>query len=633
MSLHPGAETAVTSRHELPSLRERLRHSLLVLDGAMGTSLNERGLAFQDCFEAACLDRPDDVRAIHAAFLAAGAQGLQTNTFGANRYKLDKHHRERDLERILEAAAALAREAAAGRAHVLGAIGPLGPQIEPLGRIGRLEARLAFREVAAVLAPLIDGFSLETFSCVEEAVECVRGIREVSDLPVIAHVTVVNSGRTLLGSTVEQAAEALAEAGADAIGLNCSTGPRAVLEGIQRMAAVCDLPLSARPNAGMPREVDGRVFFESSPDYFGRFARRFFQAGGRIVGGCCGTTPEHIRALAGAARAFRAGGRIEPPPVHARPRAEVVAERPLQPLPLAERSRLGRALAGDEGPISVELLPPATPDTSRLVEAACALREGGATCVNLPDGPRASARLSNTAAAVIIQRDAGIEALVHFCCRDRNLLGMQSDLMGAEALGLRNLLVITGDPPYRGNYPEATAVFDVDAIGLCNIVDHLNHGLDLGGNAMRARTNFCFGAALNHTAGDLERELARARWKILAGVDFLITQPVFDLGALEHALSRLPADHPPVLAGIWPLRSLRNAEFLASEVPGVVVPPAVLERMRAADEAGRAEAEGLAIAVETLERAAPLVAGFQLAAPFNRVEPALELLAAAHALA
>ena len=615
-------------RHEPETLRERLRHRVLVLDGAMGTSLNERGLSFQDCFEAACLEHPDWVREIHAAFLEAGAQGVQTNTFGANRYKLDKFHREQELERILEEAARLAREAAGDRGFVLGAIGPLGPQIEPLGRISKLEARIAFQEVAARLAPLVDGFSLETFSNVDEAVECLRGIRAVSDKPALAHITVVNSGRTLLGTTVETAAGLLEGADADALGLNCSTGPRAVLEGALRMAQVTELPLSARPNAGMPREVDGRVFFESSSDYFARFARRFLQAGGHIVGGCCGTTPEHVRALAGAARGFQAGTVSAPPPSGTRPRAEVVAERPLRPLPLEQRSKLGRELRRGGRPISVELLPPHTPDMSRVIEAARAIKEAGATCVNLPDGPRASARLSNTAAAVILEREVGLETLVHYCCRDRNLLGMQSDLMGAEALGLRNLLVITGDPPYKGNYPDVTAVFDVDSIGLCNVIDHLNHGLDLGGNAMKAQTHFCFGAAFNHTAVDLQRELSRFRWKALAGVNFFITQPVFDAEALEAALAALPDGHPPVLAGLWPLRSLRNAEFLASEVPGVVVPDAVIERMRRADEAGNPAAEGVAIAAETVGRISSMVQGFQIAAPFNQVQPALEVIEA-----
>ncbi len=603
----------------------------------MGTALNERGISFKECFETASLEHPSWVLEIHRGHLAAGAEGVHTNTFGANRYRLDGHGREGDLEAIVEASCRLAHEAADGAAGgpalVIGAIGPLGVQIEPLGRVSHAEARAAFRELAALLIPRVDAISLETFSNAEEAVEALRAIRELGDLPVLAHLTVVNSGRTLFGTSVEDGAEMLAAAGADVLGLNCSTGPRAVLEACLRLAAVTDLPLSARPNAGLPREVEGRVFYQSSPDYFARFARRFLEAGGRVLGGCCGTTPEHVRAMARALGAARARQRGNPLSATPRSRAQRIAERPRRPLPVEERSRLGRALADGRRPVSVELVPPRSPDLNALCTAARRVHDAGATCVNLPDGPRASARVSNRAAAAILERETGVETLVHFCCRDRNLLGMQSDLLGAAALGLRNLLIITGDPPYQGNYPDLTAVFDVDAIGLCNIVDHLNHGLDLGGNAMEAQTHFCFGAALNPFALDQERERNRLHWKIDAGVDFLITQPVFDPPAFQRFLEDLSEPLPPLLAGIWPLRSLRNAEFLASEVPGVQVPDAVLERMRIADERGGAAQEGLAIALENLEALHDTVQGYQIAAPFNRVEQVLPLLEAALALA
>lgn len=301
-------------------------------------------------------------------------------------------------------------------------------------------------------------------------------------------------------------------------------------------------------------------------------------------------------------------------------------------MPLAERSAFGAALAAGARPVSVELLPPRTPDMSAVCAAARELRAAGALAINLPDGPRASARISNLAAAAILQREVGIEALIHFCCRDRNLLGMQSDLLGAAALGLHNLLVITGDPPYQGNYPDVTAVFDVDSIGLCNIVDQLNHGLDLGGNSLGARTSFCFGAAWNHAALDPERERARFAWKTKAGVDYFITQPIFDAEQFLIELRRLPDPRPPILAGVWPLRSLRNAEFLHSEVPGVHLPRHVLERMEQADARGRAAEEGQAIALDVMAAIAPHVQGFQLAAPFNRIEGTLPLLEAARAV-
>lgn len=614
------------------SLRELLLRRVLVLDGGMGTALNDRGVAFTECFEHVCLDRPQLVRDVHRSFLEAGADAVQTNTFGANRFRLARHRLEAQLEEILEAAARLAREAAGEGRHVLGALGPLGAEMEPIGRLAREEVRAAYRELAGRLAPLTDGIVLETFNHAEELVEAVRGVREATDAPLFAFLSVNSRGYTTHGTPGEAGAVAVAAVGPDLVGFNCSTGPRAVLEAALTTLGVVALPVGAKPNAGMPRVLDGRVFYENDPDYFARFARRFLQAGGRLVGGCCGTTPEHVRALARAARMSNA----QAAPASARdprtPRLHDRARAPLQPVPLAERSAFGAALAAGTRPVSVELLPPRTPDLGGLIAAARTLREAGADAVNLPDGPRASARIGNIAAAAILQREAGVDAVVHFCCRDRNLLGMQSDLLGAAALGVRDLLVITGDPPYQGNYPDVTAVFDVDSIGLCNVVDQLNHGLDLGGNPLGAQTAFCFGAAWNHAALDPRRERDRFDWKRRAGVDFFITQPVFDAEGFLRALAELPAERPPILAGIWPLRSLRNAEFLHSEVPGVHLPVEILARMEAAEAAGRAAEEGVALARAAIERLAGAVQGFQIAAPFNRIEPALELLAAVRAV-
>lgn len=592
----------------------------------MGTALNERGIAFNECFELVNVQRPELVADVHRVYLEAGAEGVHTNTFGANRYRLAKFDEGRRLQEVIESAVALSREAAGGARFVVGAIGPTGVEIEPFGRVSREEARAAFRETASTfVAQQIDAISLETFSSVDELVEAVRGVREVCDLPLIAHFTVTGAGVTLRGAHPEEVYNRLASEGVDAIGVNCSSGPSAVLEATRVLMECGDLPISARPNAGMPRQLDGRVFYENNPDYFGRFARRFLQAGGTLLGGCCGTTPEHVRAMARAARAVGAQERGQRER-EAVARARVAETRPREPKPLAKRSRLGELLATDACPVSIELLPPRTPDTTSLLAAARTLREAGADLINLPDGPRASARISNSVAAHLIEREAGIETLVHFCCRDRNLLGMQSDLMGGYALGLRNMLVITGDPPYQGNYPDVTAVFDVDAIGLCNIIDNLNHGLDVGGNELKGQTHFCYGAALNPTAVDWERELHRYEWKVRAGINFAITQPIFDVEGLLARLPELPPDGPPILAGIWPLRSLRNAEFLASEVPGVHVPREVLERMRRADKSGKAGEEGVIIAQEAIAALRGKVAGFQLAAPFNKTEAAVALL-------
>lgn len=612
-------------------LREVLRRRVLVLDGGMGTSLHERGLAFTDCFEQAVLDRPELVREVHRAFLDAGADAVQTDTFAANPLRLARHRLEHRLEEILEAAARLAREAAGEQRWVLGALGPLGAEMEPIGRLAREEVRATYRALAARLAPLADGIVLETFNHVAELVEAVRGVREATDAPLFAFLSVNSRGYTTHGTPGEEGAAAVAAAGPDLVGFNCSTGPRAVLEAALTTLGLVGLPVGAKPNAGMPREIDGRIFYENDPDYFARFARRFIQAGGRLVGGCCGTSPEHVRALARAARMGNAQGLAAPAGAARAPRLHDRSRAPMQAVPLAERSAFGAALASGAAPVSVELLPPRTPDMGGLVAAARELRAAGAQAINLPDGPRASARISNIAAAAILQREVGLDALVHFCCRDRNLLGMQSDLLGAAALGVRNLLIVTGDPPYQGNYPEVTAVFDVDSIGLCNIVDQLNHGLDLGGNPLGAQTAFCYGAAWNHAALDPRREHERFTWKLRAGVDFFITQPVFDAEGFLRALAELPAPRPPILAGIWPLRSLRNAEFLHSEVPGVQLPEELLRRMEAADARGRAAEEGIALARALIERLAGSVQGFQIAAPFNKIEPALPLLAAVRA--
>lgn len=608
-----------------PDLQTALGSTILVLDGAMGTQLHERGIAFNSSFETANIEKPNWVQDVHQSFLQAGADAILTNTFGANRYRLGRHQLSDQLQKLLEAGGALARESADEQAYVIGSLGPLGVELEPIGRLEEAEARLAFAESAKYLAPFVDGFSLETFDNIAELEQAIRGVREVSDLPILAFLTVGDDTRTQHGATAASVAVRAAAAGANMVGFNCSSGPRVVLEAVRQASQEIDLPLGAKPNAGMPRQVDGRIFYENDPDYFARFARRFLQVGGQVIGGCCGTTPEHIRAITRAARAGRqhlqhAGA--HPHQITAKPKQQ---SQGVEPVPLKRRSAFGSALASGRTVVSVELVPPRSTDTSKLIKAARELHVAGVDAVNLPDGPRASARLSNMATATILLNETRIEPLLHFCCRDRNLLGMQSDLLGAAALGLHNLLIITGDPPYQGDYPDLTAVFDVDAIGLCNIVANLNRGLDLGGNPLGAPTAFCFGGALNHTAMDMDRELERLSWKVDSGVNYLITQPVFDAASLLDLEAQFPDNMPPILAGIWPLRSLRNAEFLHSEVPGVRLPQSVLDRMRAAEDAGRAADEGLAIATETIKELQGKVAGFQVAAPFNKVEPALEL--------
>ncbi|MDA0666809.1 MAG: bifunctional homocysteine S-methyltransferase/methylenetetrahydrofolate reductase [Planctomycetota bacterium] len=622
-----------TSPNTRIPLRDALGQEVLLLDGAMGTELNQRGIPFHRNFETANLEHPDWVQEIHQSFLDAGSDALLTNTFGANRYRLAKHQLEDKLGELLEAGGRLARETAGQNAYVLGSLGPLGVELEPLGRVAKEEAQAAFAESAQYLLPFVDGFALETFDNVAELECAILGLRSVTDKPIFAFLAIGDNTRTSHGTTAKDSALRAEAAGADVVGFNCSSGPRVVLDAVlEASQGGVQIPLAAKPNAGMPRQVDGRIFYENDPDYFARFARRFLQAGGVVLGGCCGTTPDHIRALSRAARAGAAQMRGATRQPSVKPDAAVKApDAGVDAIPLAERSRFAAGLARGRTVISVELVPPRTPDMTKLLHAARTLDRHGVDAVNLPDGPRASARISNIACAAILSRETNIEPLLHFCCRDRNLLGMQSDLLGAAALGLHNILAITGDPPYKGDYPDLTAVFDIDSIGLTNMITMLNRGLDLGGNDLGQQTRFCNGGAFNHTALDLNRELERLFWKIDAGSDYFITQPVFDADTLLEIIERLPAHTPPILAGLWPLRSRRNAEFLNSEVPGVHLPEKVLKRMAYAEDRNQSAEVGIEIALETVEALQGKVAGFQVAAPFNCIEPALQVVEAIHA--
>ncbi len=609
----------------MPSPLHELLHDgrAHVADGAMGTMLYERGVFLNVCYDELNLRQPELVRAIHREYVEAGAELLETNTFGANPVKLAGHGLADAAERINAAAARLAREAAAGRALVLGAIGPLGVRLEPFGETGVEDARAAFRrQVAGLLEGGVDGFLLETFSDVNEVAAALRAVRDLSDLPVLAQMTVGEAGVTAYGTAPAVFGPELEALGADAVGVNCSVGPQGVLEAVEALAAAVRVPITAMPTAGLPRDVAGRKMYLASPEYFASYARRIVEAGARIVGGCCGTTPAHIRATAAYVQSV--SPRRAPLAAPAPPAAPAA----LDPVPLAERSRLGAKLARGEWIRTVEIVPPRGIDPAPLIAQARALAAGGVDAVNVPDGPRAASRMGALLSGLLIARDAGIEPVVHYACRDRNLLGMLSDLLGAAASGLTNLLIVTGDPPKMGPYPEATAVFDIDSIGLANLVAGLNRGLDPGGNPLGGQTRFVIGVGVNPTAPDLERELGRFRWKVEAGAEFAVTQPVFDLAQFERFLDRIAGWEIPVIAGIWPLVSLRNAEFLANEVPGVRVPPEVLERMRRASGQGReaALAEGVAIAREMLEAVRTRVRGVQVSAPFGRVEVALEVL-------
>jgi homocysteine S-methyltransferase len=594
-----------------------------VMDGAMGTMLYAKGVFVNVCYDELNVKDPRLVQSVHEEYVRAGAEIIETNTFGANPVKLSAFSLDARTEEINKAAAVVATAAVSGRACVVGAIGPLGIRIEPWGPTGRDEAVEFFkRQVSGLVDGGVDGFILETFADPEELHAALRAVRDISDLPIIAQMSFGEDGTTAYGTSVETAAQALTEWGSDVIGLNCSVGPAAMLDAIERMVQVTDRPISALPNAGLPRDVGNRKIYLAAPEYMARYARRMIEAGAKFVGGCCGTTPAHIEKVT----EFVAGAqpRITPRYVS---RQDVAAPKGAEPPPLAARSRWGQKIAQGEFVRSVEILPPRGWQPKGMLDKCRVLEEAGLDAVNILDSPRSRSRMGALPSGIIIQSELGIEPVVHYTCRDRNMLGMLSDLLGAAAAGLRNLLLVTGDPPSMGTY-GFTGVFDIDSIGLTNVVFHLNHGLDPGGDAIGEPTQFVTGVAVNQSAVDADRELRRFYWKVDAGAEFAVTQPVFDAGQLEHFLKSIEQFRIPIIAGIWPLRSLRDAEFLANEVPEVVVPHSVITRMARAQEKGDdfASAEGIRIAREVLREIASSVQGVQVSGASGRMENALEVL-------
>lgn len=606
--------------------------AVVVFDGAMGTMIYARGVFINQCYDELSVRAPDLIRCIHEEYVKAGAEVIETNTFGANRLKLQQHGLSEEVANINSAAARLARAAAGDTVLVAGAVGPLGVRLEPYGPTSRDDARTIFAEQ---MGGLKDGgadlFILETFSDLDELLQAIAAARDVdSAMPVIAQVAINADGVTAYGATPEDIARTLDAAGADVIGLNCSVGPQTILEAIEKMAPLTTRKLSAQPNAGMPRDVGGRTMYMASPEYMSTYARHLVVAGAKLIGGCCGTTPEHIREIAEGVRplAPRSGRTSRATVAHIGVENRSTG---VQPVPFADRSQWSARLARGDFVTSVELVPPRGVDASKLLRDAATLRMAGVDAINVPDGPRAQSRMGAVLTSVLIEQNAHIETVTHYCCRDRNLLGMLSDLLGASAVGLRNVLLITGDPPKMGPYPSATAVFDIDAIGLTNLVSHLNRGLDPGGNAIGEPTRFVIGVGVNPAALDRTHERRRFEWKVEAGAEYAITQPVFDADQLETFLSSVESLKIPVVAGIWPLVSVRNAEFLANEVPGVTVPDEIISRMRRANAVSKEHAvqEGIAIAREMLERVRPIVAGVQVSAPFGKAELALDVFAGA----
>src|SRR5438477_716813 len=496
-------------------LLARLKTSPVLCDGAMGTLLYSKGIFINRCYDELNLSQPDLIRGVHHEYLQAGAEIVETNTFGGNSFRLERHGLGGKVHDINFAGAKLAKEAAKSfDAWVAGSVGPLGIRIEPLGKTSFQEAKDAFREqIAALLEGGVDLIILETFGYLEELHQALLAARELNPkVPVIAQVTVDEEANCLDGSTPETFAPRLEQWGADVIGCNCSVGPVAMLDAMERVRAATSLPVSAQPNAGIPRSVEGRNIYLCSPEYMASYARKFVAAGVRLVGGCCGTTPDHIRVMKAALRAGEARSKTAVTQVKSS-----VEPAAISAVPIEQRSRLGQKLAKGDFVTMVEIVPPKGTDIHKELEGARFLESVGADGINIPDSPRASARMSNQALSVLVQQEAGIEAILHYTCRDRNVLCIQSDLLGAAATGIRNLICITGDPPKMGNYPDATAVFDVDAIGLVNIVHNLNRGLDIGANPIGAGTSFVIGLGANPGLPNLEEEIKRFEYKVEAG--------------------------------------------------------------------------------------------------------------------
>lgn len=596
-------------------------NNIVLMDGAMGTEIYARGFFINTCYDHLNLTNPQLIKEIHQAYLDAGADVIETNTFGANRIKLQKHGLEKEIQAINYQGAEIARQTAGENIYVAGSIGPLGERLEPWGVLSEQEAREIYQEQAK---PLINGgvdiLSLETFSDLHLIQQAILGIKEKFDIPVIAHMTIGDDGNSLFGTPPEKLAVKMKQFGAGIVGINCSVGPKIMLEAAEKMIAAVDIPVSVMPNAGIPQNVDGRNIYLASAEYFAEYAKRFAQAGVKVIGSCCGTNPDFTREMRKAVQAVQ-------PRRQLKRKVEVSEKSSPQPvISTRERSELARKICDHEFITTVEIVPPRGIEAGNSIRQARAMKEAGVDAVNIPDGPRALSRMSASYLSFIIQQQVDIEVIQHYACRDRNLLGMVGDLLGAYSTGIKNLLLVTGDPPKMGTYPDATAVFDVDSIGLTNVVYSLNCGRDLGGNPLKKPTGFLIGVGANPGAIDLDYEISRFEWKVKAGAQFAITQPVFDLDLFHNFVKRIEHVKIPLLAGIWPLASIRNAEFMNNEIPGARVPADIMKRMRATRSKKEAREEGIRIARETLQELKPYISGVQVSMPFGKVEAPLEVL-------
>ncbi len=616
---------------------EALDERVLIGDGATGTMLYAKGIFLNRCFDDLNLTQPDLVAEIHQAYVRAGADIVETNTFGANRVKLATFGLESRLHAMNAQGVRIARHAAREQAYVAGAMGTLGIRVEPWGKTGLDEAESFFREQAQALVDGgVDLFMLETFRDVRELEAAVRAVRSVSDKPIVAQLTTGDDGNTLDGIPPEQFTPMLTALGADVIGLNCSVGPAVMLETIERMATVTNARLATQPNAGRPRDVEGRNIYLSSPEYMASYARRFLVAGVRLVGGCCGTTPEHIRHIKLAVRALTSdnSAKLARSTTPASAGAAATATAPAsaidhKPVPVAvrDKSRLACAMARGQFVVTVELAAPRGFAADEIIDEARRLKIRGIDAITIPDQTGSGARMSPLAVAVLVEQQAGIETVLQHSCRDHRLIALQSDLLGAHAMGVRNLLLVTGEPLRRSDYDDAASVIEVDSVGLTNAVTRLNQGIDIGGQAIGRPTAFHTGVMANPAAISLDEEVRRFFYKVEAGAEFAVTRPIYDVADLELFLKRTADARIPIIVGIRPFESLRQAEWLANEMPNIRVPDALVDRMRRAELDGRALEEGIAIAREIAEAVRPMANGLQITPPTGRATLALDVLA------
>lgn len=602
---------------------ERLKKGVMLCDGAMGTLLYSRGIGFEHPFDELSLSKPEMVQKVHQDYIKAGAEIIETNTFGGNRFRLGSHGLQGKLKEINFKGAKIARETREIEGElvfVAGSIGPLGKPLAPIGKVTLKQAQEAFQEQAeALLEGGVDLFIIETFSDLNEIKEAIRGVRNVSRLPIIAQMTFSEEGLTLTGHTPDEITKELEKMNVEVIGVNCSVGPQRVLDVVYQMRRVTSLKLSAQPNAGFPRFVDGRFIYLSSPEYFAEYTKKFLRAGVGIVGGCCGTTPRHIQAMAKVLKEKNTGSSEDAGVIEVEKKLEekIIIEELIEPSTFA--SKLEKKFM-----ISVELDPPRGVNPKKILKHAQMIKDKGVDAVNIADSPMARVRMSCLSLAALVKEKVGLEVILHLTCRDRNLMGLQSDLIGAHALGIRNILAVTGDPPRLGDYPHATAVFDVDSIGLVKIIKRLNQGTDWAGNSIGSPTSFCIGVGVNPTACDFEKEMERLKQKVEAGADFIFTQPLFNSEVLKKFLKKAKGLNIPILVGLLPLHSFRHAEFLHHEVPGITIPQKIRDRMKQAGEKGIEE--GVLIAKEFLKEIKETISGVYLIPSFGKVELALEVI-------